>query len=107
MPRGMRAVLHSFRVIAFLEGVSFLVLLGIAMPLKYYAGLPSAVRVVGSLHGLLFVAYAIVTGLLLLRGRWSMARSAVAMGASLLPFGTFLFDRSVKREVGSLENPAP
>ena len=56
MPRGMRAVLHSFRVIAVLEGVSFLVLLGIAMPLKYYAALPSAVRVGGSLHGLLFVA---------------------------------------------------
>lgn len=104
----MLAALRSFRVIAFLEGLSFLVLLGIAMPLKYYADLPSAVRVVGSLHGFLFIAYALVTGLLLLRGQWSMGRSAIAMGASLLPFGTFLFDRSVKREVGSFEDsPAP
>ncbi len=104
MPRDMLAVLQSFRAIALLEGVSFLVLLGIAMPLKYYADLPIAVRVVGSLHGFLFVAYAIITGLLLLRGRWSLARAAIAMGASLLPFGTFLFDRSVKREVNGFED---
>jgi integral membrane protein len=107
MSRRMLAVLQSFRVIAFLEGVSFLVLLGIAMPLKYYADLPIAVRVVGSLHGLLFVAYAAVTGLLFMRGQWSVARGAVAMGASLLPFGTFLFDRSVKREVGRFDESVP
>jgi integral membrane protein len=95
------ALLQSFRVIALLEGASFLLLLGVAMPLKYFAGMPAAVRVVGSVHGLLFVAYAIVTAVLLARRRWTLARASAAMLASLLPFGTFVFDRSVKLELES------
>ena len=91
--------LQSFRLIALLEGVSFLLLLGVAMPLKYLADLPTAVRIVGSLHGGLFVAYALAAFWLWRGGQWSTSRAAVAMAVSLVPFGTFVFDRSVKREL--------
>jgi integral membrane protein len=95
-------LLNAFRRIAWLEGVSFLLLLGVAMPLKYWAGMPLAVRVVGSIHGFLFVAYVISTALLFFRSQWSVARSALALAASLVPFGTFAFDRSVRDEVAAL-----
>jgi integral membrane protein len=94
--------LRRFRWIAWLEGVSFLILLGIAMPLKYLAGLPLAVRVVGMAHGVLFVAYAVLVLLLLVRRHWSLGRAAEAMGLSLVPFGTFVLDRSVKEELAAL-----
>jgi len=84
------------RAVAFLEGVSYLVLLFVAMPLKYLAGQPLAVRVAGSLHGALFVALA----LLILRALLTRARPfawAVRLGlASLLPFGTFFFERDLR-----------
>lgn len=80
-----------------------MLLLGIAMPLKYLADMPAAVRVVGSLHGALFVAYGVCAALLLFRGQWSFARAAIAMGVSLVPFATFVFDRSVKTELKTLE----
>jgi integral membrane protein len=51
----IKSALGRLRIVAFLEGVSYLVLLGIAMPLKYIAGIPQAVRVVGMAHGVLFV----------------------------------------------------
>lgn len=95
----MLALLRSFRVIALLEGVSYVVLLGVAMPLKYWADMPMAVRIVGSVHGALFVAYAVCAGLLFLRGQWNFARASAAMGVSLVPFATFVFDRSIREEL--------
>jgi integral membrane protein len=95
------ALLRSFRVVALLEGVSYVLLLGVAMPLKYWAGVPIAVRVVGSLHGALFVAYAICAGLLWLRGQWTFGRASAAMGVSLVPLATFFFDRSIRAELAA------
>ena len=86
------------RVIGFLEGLSYLVLLGIAMPLKYWAGMPLAVRLVGSLHGLLFVLFfAAVTEVAVKRPWWSGEFWGKAFAASLVPFGTFVFDGWLKR----------
>lgn len=99
--RADTSALRSFRLVAFLEGLSFVVLLFIAMPLKYYAGLPLAVRVVGIVHGVLFIGFVIT----LLRAatvhRWPVSRSLVAFVASLLPLGTFVFDRSLRAEIAS------
>lgn len=98
----MLSLLRSFRVIALLEGVSYVLLLGVAMPLKYWADMPMAVRVVGSLHGALFVAYAVCAGALFLRRQWTFARAAAAMGVSLVPLATFAFDRSIRDELAAL-----
>lgn len=90
--------INRFRVVAMLEGISFLLLLGIAMPLKYYAGLPIAVRIVGMAHGVLFVAYGAFVAMFVLRRIWSIGKGAEAMMYSLLPFGTFVLDAKLKRE---------
>jgi integral membrane protein len=91
--------LKQFRWVAFSEGLSFVVLLFVAMPLKYWAGLPLAVRVVGSLHGLLFVAFLWALFRVAVERGWPMKRWLVAFLSSLIPFGTFVFDRSLKREL--------
>jgi integral membrane protein len=97
--------LEQLRLVALIEGVSFLVLLFIAMPLKYMAGIPLAVRVVGMLHGLLFVLFiAALIGAASER-EWPLKRSALAFLSSLLPFGTFLFDKSLKAEVTLAKQP--
>lgn len=98
----MHALLKSFRLIALLEGCSYVLLLGVAMPLKYWADMPLAVRIAGSLHGALFVAYAICAALLLSRGQWTFGRSSLAMAVSLVPFATFVFDRSLRQELSKL-----
>jgi integral membrane protein len=84
--------------IALFEGVSFLLLLGLAMPLKYLAGRPEAVRVVGLAHGLLFVLFVGALAHVALSRRWSMTRALAAFGASLVPFGTFVLDGHLRRE---------
>jgi integral membrane protein len=80
------------------EGVSFLVLLGIAMPLKYLLAMPLAVRVVGLLHGVLFVAFVYLVFEAMGSLRWSWKQVGLALVASLLPFGTILLDRKLRRE---------
>lgn len=83
------------RRIGFAEGVSFLVLLGIAMPLKYMAGMPAAVSVVGMLHGLLFMAFC---GLLLIKRETlglSLGQMVAGWVAAVLPFGPFIYDARV------------
>jgi integral membrane protein len=91
--------LRQLRVVAFLEGLSFVILLFVAMPLKYYAGLPLAVRIVGSVHGLLFVAFCWALLRAAIACEWPLRRSSLAFISSLVPFGTFVFDRSLKREI--------
>jgi integral membrane protein len=82
-----------------LEGVSFLVLLFIAMPLKYLAGYPLAVRIAGSLHGFLFLLFLAALYRAAIDRGWPLQRAAAAFVSSILPFGTFVFDRSLRREI--------
>ena len=94
----MKKTFRTFRKVAIAEGVSFLVLLFIAMPLKYLAHWPLAVTVVGGLHGLLFVAFGVmaveVKGEYKKNFRWLMRAGL----ASILPFGTFVMDKQWKKE---------
>lgn len=85
------------RLISWAEGVSFLVLLGVAMPLKYLAGHPGAVRVMGMTHGVLFLAF--VASIIRAHGEygWPAKRSALLFVAALLPFGPFVADRKLLR----------
>ena len=84
------------RTIGLVEGASFLVLLLIAMPLKYAAGMPMAVKVVGWAHGLLFAAFVAALVWTTIAARWPLARAALVFVAALLPFGPFLIDRRMK-----------
>jgi integral membrane protein len=85
-----------------LEGVSFLLLLGVAMPLKYFAGLPEAVFVVGLAHGLLFLLFLAALAVAARAKRWSAPLVLLALAASVTPFGTILLDGRLRRE----EQPA-
>jgi integral membrane protein len=91
-----RAFLRWLRVSSLVEGGSTLVLFGVAMPLKYLAGMPLAVTIVGSIHGALFLA--VVTMFLLAIERVPLgARLALAgIAGAVLPFGPFVVDRWLK-----------
>ena len=89
----VKTQLGRLRIIGFAEGISFLILLGIAMPLKYFFGLPETVRVVGMAHGLLFVLYVLLVIQVGIARSWSFGKIALALLASIIPFGTFWADR--------------
>ena len=91
--------LRQLRLIAFLEGTSFLALLFIAMPLKYLASLPLAVRIVGSVHGVLFLVFMAALYRAGSERRWPLRRWLIAFVSSVVPFGTFIFDGSLRREI--------
>jgi integral membrane protein len=86
-----------FERIGMLEAISFLLLLGVAMPLKYLAGMPKAVSVVGMAHGVLFIAYLYMVHECRQAFGWSLKTAALGAIASVLPFGPFVFDRWVKK----------
>ena len=92
-PTSPSKILQQFRIIALLEGLSFLILLFIAMPFKYVLDLPQIVSVVGMAHGVLFVAYIIWLYMAHSEQKWTIKKSFLAFMASLIPFGTFWFDR--------------
>ena len=92
----MNKALTRFRSTAFAEGVSYLVLLFIAMPLKYGLDWPLAVRVVGSIHGALFVAYVLLALFAALEQKWTSRFCIVVFVASLIPFGTFWLDKKLQ-----------
>lgn len=94
--RRMKNPIPFLRHVALVEGVSFLVLLGIAMPLKYLANMPMAVKVAGWIHGVLFVLFCAALLRVMMNTNWSFARAAVVFIASLLPFGPFLIDRKMR-----------
>ena len=83
------SLLNWFRVIALLEGLSFILLLFIAMPLKYWAGIPDWVRIIGMAHGVLFMIYVPLCFLVGLSLEWTWRKIVLAEMASLIPFGTF------------------
>jgi integral membrane protein len=95
-------ILKRFRTIALAEGISFLVLLGIAMPLKYVANLPQAVKYVGWAHGVLFVAFIYFAFEVFTALKKPFVWLVKAALASLLPFGTFIFDRELKKDAQAL-----
>lgn len=88
--------LRFLRSIVFLEGVSYLVLVFVAMPLKYFAGIPIAVRVTGGLHGFLFVSFLLALFQTKLEQRWPAREALLLLGASLIPGSLFWLDRRIR-----------
>jgi integral membrane protein len=89
--------IRTFEVVAALEGLSYLALLGVAMPLKYVAGIAMATRVVGLMHGLLFLAYAVVLLDLFTNRRLPYRTLGLGILAGALPAGSFFFARYLRR----------
>lgn len=87
------------KIMAFLEGTSLLLLLFVAMPLKYSYGLPEAVSIVGRAHGGLFLAFNIVLFYHVFKGHLSEVKGFIGFLASLVPFGTFVFKAKVLKPI--------
>ena len=90
--------LSIFRKVAIAEGISYLLLLFVAMPLKYWAGLPLFVKYTGWAHGLLFVLYAATLVLAWQEQKWKFGKAVLIFLASLLPFMPFVLDGKLKDE---------
>jgi integral membrane protein len=87
--------IQRFLQVGHAEGISYLVLLGIAMPLKYFFDMPQAVRLVGSLHGILFVAFMFMIAWLVVQKKMTLLGAVKAFVLSLVPFGTFYLKRII------------
>jgi integral membrane protein len=95
--------IKQFRIVALAEGISFLVLLGIAMPLKYLADVPQPVKIVGAIHGGLFILYILAVFRAARYSKWSLERIFEAIVASVFPLGPFWFEHKLKREAAAAE----
>ena len=82
-----------FRVIAFLEGVSYILLMSVGLYFKYQLADPSYVKLLGMPHGLLFISYLILAFLIKDGEQWKNKDFGIILLASILPFGTFYIDR--------------
>jgi integral membrane protein len=91
-------VLRQLRIIGFIEAISFLLLLGVAMPLKYLAGMPRAVSIVGMAHGVLFVLFVAAAAHAALTVRWPLSRTLLVLGAAVVPAGPFAIDGWLRRQ---------
>lgn len=89
-------LLQQFSWIAILEGSSYLILLFIAMPLKYLLHQPELVRIVGSIHGGLTIAFIIWLVLCHWKYKWTWLFSLKGLIYSLIPFGAFIYDKRLK-----------
>lgn len=98
---GREAALKRLRIVGFIEGVSFLILLLVAMPLKYLAGQPDAVRIVGTAHGALWVIYLVILALAWQAARWPFKTAFLGGLASVLPLGPWWFDGYLNRSKGN------
>jgi integral membrane protein len=87
------ALQKRFYWVGMAEAISFIALLGIAMPLKYFADMPKAVSVVGMAHGVLFLAYLYVAFDCMQTFKWPFKKFALAFIAAFLPFGPFWFHK--------------
>ncbi len=88
----LRTSIGRLRIVGFFEGVSFLVLLLIAMPLKYMFDMPAAVKTVGMAHGILFILYIFGVVQVKIERGWNFRKTLIALVASVVPLGTFYAD---------------
>ena len=82
----------AFRLISFLEGISYLLLLFIAVPIKYFQGNELYVKILGMPHGILFIGYILLLILIQKKMKWNLKTTLFISLASIIPFGTFYVD---------------
>lgn len=93
----MKNSVKNFNVINSIEGYSYLLLLFVAMPMKYMMDIPLATKIVGSIHGALFVLFMILLAIAWERARWSFLESVLFFIAALIPFGTFFTKKQIQK----------
>ena len=91
--------IKQFRLIGTIEGISYLTLLFIAMPIKYMMGNPIYVKFVGMAHGILFILFIIAQTKASVKHKFTLKDNAIYFIASLIPFGTFFSDSRLKKVV--------
>jgi len=91
------------RVISAIEGLSYILLVGVAMPLKYGLDMPQAVRVVGQAHGFLFVAFVVALVWATVAARWSPLRAGWLLALSMIPLGALKIEAELRREMAPPE----
>lgn len=96
-------MLTHLRIIGLLEGISYILLLGVCMPLKYLYNMPEATSIVGMAHGVLFVYFCLLVIWIGLQRDWSYNKIILGLISSLLPFGTFVADLKLFREYSTAE----
>lgn len=94
-------MLNLFRITSILEGISYLALFAVTMPLKYLADIPMPNKYVGSAHGILFIAYIIIAAVFWFQKKWSLKRGFILILASFLPFATFYVDEKYLKPLNS------
>jgi integral membrane protein len=94
----LKTDLGRFRIIGFTEGVSYIILLFIAMPLKYMWGQSAPVRTFGSVHGFLFVFYILFLVICTVKYSWSLKKTFLLFVVSIIPFGNFYADKRYLQE---------
>ena len=94
--------IKTLRLVGLIEGISFLLLLFIAMPVKYMMDNPVLVKYIGMGHGVLFILFLVVLFAVCEKQKWSLSMFIMGLIASILPFGPFIFDMKLKM----LEQPA-
>lgn len=92
-----KSQIGRLRIIAFLEGMSFLVILFITMPMKYMLGMGNANKGIGMLHGVLFILYVFAVIQAKIEYEWPFKKTFLALLASIIPFGTFWADEKLFR----------
>ena len=93
----LATTLGRLRLTALAEGLSYIILLGIAMPLKYAFGRPEVVRVFGTIHGALFILLVLTLAHAQYEKKWGGRFSTLVFLSSLIPFGAFWMDLKLKR----------
>ncbi len=83
---------------ALFEGSSLILLLAVAMPLKYYADFPEAVKIIGPIHGILFLTFLVLLFSHTVKGELNLAKTLAGFFASFIPFGTFIFKAKALKE---------
>ncbi|HNJ59113.1 MAG TPA: DUF3817 domain-containing protein [Chitinophagaceae bacterium] len=97
--------LSVLRVIGFAEAASWLLLLLIAMPLKYIWMKPLAVKIVGWIHGILFITYIVLALLVAKEHKWKFSKLINAFISAFVPLGTYFFDSRLKKEQLEFNKP--
>ncbi|WP_276391146.1 DUF3817 domain-containing protein [Eudoraea chungangensis] len=96
-------MLKVFRITALLEGISYLLLFSISMPLKYWGKIPEPNKFIGYAHGLLFILFVVLAIVFILERKLSFKKAFLILLSSLLPFGTFYLDKHYLKKLSELE----